>query len=79
MLEIGLGVAFFTAIVVLLSAVILAARGWLVPSGNIHLTLNDERTLDVPVGDKLLNALAGVGLYLPSGCGGKGALTGCDR
>ena len=77
MLEIGLGVAFFTAIVVLLSAVILAARGWLVPSGNIHLTVNDERTLDVPVGDKLLNALAGVGLYLPSGCGGKGTCGQC--
>ena len=77
MLEIGLGVAFFTAIVVALSALILAARGWLVPSGNIHLTINDERMVDVPVGDKLLNALAGVGLYLPAGCGGKGTCGQC--
>jgi Na+-transporting NADH:ubiquinone oxidoreductase subunit F len=77
MLEIGLGVAFFTAIVVFLSALILLARGWLVPSGDIQLTINDERKVNVPVGAKLLAALSGVGLYLPSGCGGKGTCGQC--
>ena len=61
MLEIGLGVAFFTGIVVLLSALILVARGWLIPSGDIQLTVNDKRTVQVPVGDKLLAVLAGIG------------------
>ena len=77
MLEITLGVAFFTAIVVLLSGVILMARSWLVPSGDIQLTVNDARTVAVPVGDKLLAALGGIGLYLPSGCGGKGTCGQC--
>ena len=77
MLEIGLGVGLFTSIVVLLSALILLARAWLVPGGKIQLTINDERRVDVPVGEKLLAALAGIGLYLPSGCGGKGTCGQC--
>ncbi len=77
MLEIALGVALFTGIVVLLSVLILAARGWLIPSGDIQLTINDERTVAVPVGDKLLAALGSIGLYLPSGCGGKGTCGQC--
>ncbi len=54
MLEIGLGVALFTAIVVTLVLVILIARSKLVASGSVEITVNDERCIKTPVGAKLL-------------------------
>ncbi len=75
--EIVLGVAVFTGVVTLLSLLILFARSKLVPSGLVKLTINDERTLDVPVGDKLLGTLSDAGLFLASGCGGKGTCGQC--
>ena len=77
LIEIILGVLLFSGIVVSLSLVILVARSRLVPSGNVHMLVNDERELDVGVGDKLLGTLSGAGLYLPSGCGGKGTCGQC--
>ena len=68
MLEIGLGVALFTAIVLLLVGVILLARARLVATGNVTLTLiNGEKKLPVPVGLKLLNALADARIFVPVG------------
>ncbi|MGI9342056.1 MAG: NADH:ubiquinone reductase (Na(+)-transporting) subunit F [Gammaproteobacteria bacterium] len=77
MLEILLGVLLFTGIVLVLALVILVARSWLVPSGSAHIVVNDERALDVPVGDKLLTALAAHELFLPSACGGGGSCGQC--
>ncbi len=77
MQEIVLGVAFFTGIVLALSVIILLVRTKLVPSGNAEIVVNDERTLKVAVGGKLLGALSAAGLYLPSGCGGKGTCGQC--
>jgi Na+-transporting NADH:ubiquinone oxidoreductase subunit F len=76
-LQILLAVAVFTAVIVSLSAVILAARSRLVETGNVTMVINDDRELVVPAGSKLLEALANVGLYLPSGCGGKGTCGQC--
>ncbi len=77
MLEIFLAVAVFTFIVVSLSAVILLARARLVETGPVRLVVNDDREFEVPAGLKLLGALARVGLFLPSGCGGKGTCGQC--
>ncbi len=77
MQEIVLGVAFFTGIVLVLSVIILLVRTKLVASGNVEIVVNDERTLEVPVGGKLLGALSAAGLYMPSGCGGKGTCGQC--
>ncbi len=77
MLEIILGVAFFTAIVIALVAVILGARSRLVASGSVHLIINDDRSIDTPVGDKLLGALARAKIYLPAPCGGSGTCAQC--
>ncbi len=77
LLEIGLGVSFFTGIIVLLVGVILVARDKLVPQGNVKLLINDERTVEVPTGGKLLTTLAECGLFVPSACGGGGSCAQC--
>jgi len=77
MLEIFLAVGVFTVIVVSLSALILVARSRLVETGPVRLLVNDDRNFDVPAGAKLLNALSSIGLFLPSGCGGKGTCGQC--
>jgi Na+-transporting NADH:ubiquinone oxidoreductase subunit F len=77
MLEIGLGVAMFTAIVLALVAVILFARSRLVATGDVAITINDEKTIAVPVGQKLLNALSNVQIFVPSACGGGGTCAQC--
>jgi len=44
------GVGMFTAVVVALVMVILAARSKLVASGNINIQINGEKTIQVPAG-----------------------------
>lgn len=77
MVEIVLAVAAFTGIIVSLSAVILLARSRLVETGMVEMIVNDDREFQVPAGVKLLTALSNVGLFLPSGCGGKGTCGQC--
>jgi len=67
----------FTAIVLALVVVILSARAKLVNSGDVNISINGEKTLTVPAGDKLLQTLAGNGLFLPSACGGGGSCAQC--
>ena len=76
-MEIFYGVLIFTGLVLLLSAIILLARKWLVPLGNVKILVNNERELDVPMGGKLLNVLAENGIYVSSACGGGGSCGQC--
>ena len=75
--EVGLGVVLFTLIVLVLVFVILVARSKLVSEGSIALTINDDKNLDIPVGGKLMNALADAGIFIPSACGGGGTCGQC--
>ncbi|MDO4551295.1 MAG: NADH:ubiquinone reductase (Na(+)-transporting) subunit F [Planctomycetia bacterium] len=77
--EIGMGVAFFTFIVMVLVAAILAARGILVPSGDVKIEINDDpsKTLTVPAGGKLLQTLASEKIFVASACGGQGTCGQC--
>ncbi|MFZ0256877.1 MAG: NADH:ubiquinone reductase (Na(+)-transporting) subunit F [Gammaproteobacteria bacterium] len=77
MLEIGIGVGMFTAIVLALVFLIVVARSRLVATGNVNLTINDDKTLQVPVGGKLLNTLADSQLFVASACGGGGTCGQC--
>ncbi|MDH3689431.1 MAG: NADH:ubiquinone reductase (Na(+)-transporting) subunit F [Gammaproteobacteria bacterium] len=77
MLEISLGVTLFTAIVMLLALVILAARSKLVPTGDIRITINEGKVFSIPVGGKLLGALADAEIHLPSACAGVGTCGLC--
>jgi Na+-transporting NADH:ubiquinone oxidoreductase subunit F len=76
-LEIALGVALFTTIVMCLALVILAARSKLMAAGEITLTVNDERTIKAPPGEKLLSVLNDAGIPLPSACSGVGTCGLC--
>ena len=77
MLEIILGVALFTVIILLLVSIILLAKSRLVASGHIDITVNDERHIEARVGEKLLQALAEAQLYVSSACGGGGTCGQC--
>jgi Na+-transporting NADH:ubiquinone oxidoreductase subunit F len=77
MLEIVISVILFTGIVMALAMLILLARSRLVPSGDVHIIVNDERDLAVPAGSKLLNTLSANELFLPSACGGGGTCGQC--
>ncbi len=77
-LEIILGVAMFTVIVLALVAIILAARAKLVSSGDVNIEINGEKTLTVPAGGKLMQTLAAADLFLPSACGGGGSCLQCS-
>ena len=77
MIEIILGVVLFTAIVLTLVGVILFARSKLVAQGSVAIVVNEQRTLEAPVGGKLIGALADAGLYISSACGGGGTCGQC--
>ena len=77
MQEIFFGAGLFTSIVLMLALLILLARFGLVPRGNVTINVNDERDLSVPVGGKLLGALAANELFVSSACGGGGTCGRC--
>jgi Na+-transporting NADH:ubiquinone oxidoreductase subunit F len=77
MLEIALGIIIFTVIVIALVFVIIGAKNKLVASGDVEILINDEKKIHVPVGSKLLTALADNGLFVPSACGGGGTCAQC--
>ncbi len=79
MTEIGAGVGMFTMVVLFLVALILVARSRLVPSGDINILINNDpdRSISVPTGGKLLNALADSQIFVSSACGGGGTCAQC--
>jgi len=77
MLEILLGIIIFTAFVIALVFVIIGAKGKLVAEGDVEILINDEKKIHVPVGSKLLTALADSGLFVSSACGGGGTCGQC--
>ncbi len=77
MLEIALGIVIFTMIVIALVFVIIGAKSQLVASGDVEILINNEKKIHVPVGGKLLTALADSGLFVPSACGGGGTCAQC--
>ena len=51
------GVAIFTGVVLALVALILLARKSLVASGNVTISINGQKEIQVPVGGKLMGCL----------------------
>lgn len=72
-----LAAAIFSAVVVSLVGLILVARRILLPTGSARVRVNDRRSLDGALGDRLLEALGAAGIELPSACGGKGTCGQC--
>ena len=75
--EILLGVGMFTVIVLSLVGIILFARSKLVASGDVTIEINNERSITVPAGGKLLQTLASQDIFLSSACGGGGTCAQC--
>jgi len=67
----------FTAIVMLLVAIITVARAKLLPQGDVTIRINRQKELRVFPGDKLLRSLAEHGILLPQACGGAGTCGFC--
>jgi Na+-transporting NADH:ubiquinone oxidoreductase subunit F len=74
-----LSVIMFTFVILLLVGIILLAKSRLVPSGAVTININDDPdlTLNVPAGNKLMNALASQKIFVASACGGGGTCGQC--
>ncbi len=70
-------IAVFLVIILVLVAILLVAKNFLSPSGNVNITLNGKETISVPQGQSLLSTLSAEGIFLPSACGGKGSCGQC--
>ncbi len=77
MLEAALGILFFTAIVLLLTLFVLAARRVLVPRGECRIEINGRKTVDAQIGQRLLEVCQQAGIHLPSACAGAGTCGLC--
>lgn len=79
MSEILIAIGLFTGVVIALVVLILIARKFLVSSGDVTIEINGdpERSITVPAGGKLLQTLAGKGIFLSSACGGQGTCGQC--
>ena len=72
-----LSIGVFLAVILLLVVVLLVAKKYLVASGNVKLTINGDKTAEIPSGGSLLSSVASAGIFLPSACGGKGSCAQC--
>ena len=79
MTEIVSGAGMFTGVVLVLVGIILVARSKLVATGDVRILINDDedRSLTMPAGGKLLNVLADNEIYVSSACGGGGTCAQC--
>lgn len=73
------GVSMFTLVILALVLIILAAKSSLVSTGAVRIGINGEeaKSITTNAGGKLLSALADVGVFVPSACGGGGTCGQC--
>ncbi len=78
-IEISLGVAMLTAVVVSLVGLLMIARRQLVATGDVTITVNGDadKALQTSAGSTLLGTLADNQMFIPSACGGKGSCGVC--
>lgn len=67
----------FLLIILVLVLLLLFAKKKLVPEGNVVLTINEEKKIEVPMGGTLLNTLQNEEIFLSSACGGSGSCGQC--
>lgn len=71
------GVGIFLIITLLLVAILLIAKHYLVKSGKVKINMNDSKEIEVEAGKTLLGSLSDSGVFLSSACGGKGSCGQC--
>ena len=67
----------FLLVILLLVIILLVAKQYLVASGDVTITINDEKEVIAPAGSTLLNTLSSQNIFLPSACGGGGSCAQC--
>lgn len=70
-------IGVFLGIIIVLVVILLIAKRYLLPSGNVTITVNDKDKISVPQGSSLLSTLGDAGVHLSSACGGKGSCGQC--
>ncbi len=75
--EVLLGVAMFTIVILALVLILMQARSRLVAGGEVSIVINDEKTLTAATGGTLLGTLADNRIFIPSACGGQGTCGVC--
>lgn len=59
-------IGVFLVIVLVLVAILLVAKAYLVSSGPVKITINDSKTIEVESGNSLLSTLVDNHIYLSS-------------
>ena len=77
MLTILTGVCIFLVITLLLVIILLIAKRYLVHSGKVKITINNDTVLEAESGKTLLSTFADHNIFLSSACGGKGSCGQC--
>ena len=72
-----ISIGVFLVTILLLVVVLLVAKKYLSPSGNVTIDINGDRSIEVGQGASLMNTLAENGIHLSSACGGKGSCGQC--
>jgi Na+-transporting NADH:ubiquinone oxidoreductase subunit F len=70
-------IGVFLITILLLVIILLVAKRYLSPSGNVNITINGDRTISVGQGSSLMTTLNENGIFLPSACGGKASCGQC--
>jgi Na+-transporting NADH:ubiquinone oxidoreductase subunit F len=84
LLKIGIGVTViisvgvFLFVILSLVMLLLYARKKLTPQGEVTLTINEEKEIQVQPGSNLLATLSANKIFLPSACGGGGTCGTCE-
>ncbi|MEE4000235.1 NADH:ubiquinone reductase (Na(+)-transporting) subunit F [Tenacibaculum sp. FZY0031] len=75
---VAITVLAFLAVILVLVALLLFVKQKLAPSGPVKITINGEKTIEVPSGGTLLSTLGNEKIFLPSACGGGGSCVQCE-
>jgi len=67
----------FLLVVLVLVTMLLYAKEKLSPKGNVKITINDEKEIEVQPGTTVLQTLSLSNIFLPSACGGGGTCGMC--
>ena len=75
---IGISIAIFLLVILVLVSILLFAKQKLTPSGEVTIDINDgNQKLVVEPGNTLLGTLGAAKIFLPSACGGGGTCAMC--
>lgn len=72
-----ISISVFLITILLLVVILLVTKRYLSPSGNVNITINNDKTLSVEQGASVMATLTENGIYLPSACGGKSSCGQC--